>query len=60
MTTQILRNKANEQTTEMLINVVKGLENNLTDSADLVFDIALDILMERLSEEDFELLCEEL
>lgn len=55
-----LENKIKSQTTEMLIEVVKGLNNTFGDAEDLVFEIALNELESRMEENKFCELCDEL
>jgi hypothetical protein len=47
-------------TTNDLIESVKKLSNDFTESATRVFDIALEILMERMPEQEFINLCDSL
>jgi len=54
-----LENKIKSLTTEMLIETFKGLESNLTKEADLVNDLVMNELENRLSESEFEAILEE-
>ena len=61
MTTQefktIAANKLNNLSTADLIAVVKKLANDFSTGAELVSDVAMDILMNRLPEKEFVELC---
>jgi hypothetical protein len=61
MTTQefktIATNKLNKITTADLIAEVKKLTNDFSTGAELIFDVAMDILMNRLPENEFVDLC---
>lgn len=48
-----LENKIKSLTTEMLIETFKGLESNCSTEANLVNDIVMAELENRLSEEDY-------
>jgi hypothetical protein len=52
--------KMQKYTTEMLVEVVKGIADDLTDAAALVEAAALEILIERMPEQDFVNLCDSL
>jgi len=52
--------KMSTLTTNDLIESVKKLSNDFTESATRVFDIALEILMERMPEQEFINLCDSL
>ena len=54
-----LENKIKNLTTEMLIETFKGLESNNTKEANLVNDIVMNELENRLSEAEFETLLDE-
>jgi hypothetical protein len=64
MTTQefttIATTKLNTLSTNDLIIEVKKLSTDLSNNASYVFDIALDILMSRLTENEFVNLCNQL
>ena len=64
MTTQEFKNiaisKLNALSTSDLVNEVKKLAGNLSDGADFISDAALDILINRLPENEFIELCETL
>lgn len=64
MTTQefttIATNKLNTISTADLIVEVKKLVNDFSTSAELVFNVAMDILMERMPENEFVELCNSL
>lgn len=53
----IAANKLNALSTSDLIAEVKTLANDFSTGAELVFDVAMDILMERLPENEFVELC---
>ena len=61
MTTQefkkIAANKLNSLSTNDLIAEIKKLATDFSNGADLVSDVAMDILMERLPENEFVELC---
>lgn len=61
MTTQefktIAANKLNSLSTNDLIAEVKKLATDFSNAADLVSDVAMDILMKRLPENEFVELC---
>ena len=61
MTTQefktIAANNLNKLSTADLIAEVKKLATDLSNGADIVFDVALDILINRLPENEFIELC---
>jgi hypothetical protein len=52
--------KMSTLTTNDLIESVKKLSNDFSESATRVFDIALEILMERMPEQEFINLCDSL
>jgi hypothetical protein len=52
--------KMSTLTTNDLIESVKKLSNDFTESATRVFEIALEILMERMPEQEFINLCDSL
>jgi hypothetical protein len=56
----IATEKLNTLTTNDLIVAVKELVNNFEKGADYVFDVCLDILMNRLPENEFVKLCDSL
>lgn len=64
MTTQdfntIATAKLSKLSTSELVSEVKKLSNDFSDSASMVFDIALKVLMERLEESEFIQLCNSL
>jgi len=64
MTTQefktIATKKLSALTTVELIAETKKLANDFSDGAELVFDISMNILMNRLSENEFVELCKTL
>ena len=61
MTTQefktIAANKLNNLSTADLVAEVKKLANDFSTGAELISDVAMDILMNRLSENEFVELC---
>ena len=56
---EILKAKIKGLSTEMLIETFKGLESNTTSEANMINDLAMNELEERLTEEQFESLLEE-
>ena len=56
----IATQKLNTLSTNDLIVAVKELSSNFTESAEYVFDVCLDILINRLSENEFIELCDSL
>ena len=64
MTTQELKNiatiKLEKLSTNDLINEAKKLSNDLSDSASMVLDCVLDLLLVRLPENEFINLCDSL
>jgi len=56
----IATQKLNTLSTNDLIVAVKELSSNFTESAEYVFDVCMDILMNRLPENDFVELCDSL
>ena len=56
----IAAQKLNTLSTNDLIVAVKELSSNFTESAEYVFDVCLDILMDRMPENDFVELCDSL
>ena len=64
MTTQEFKTIAienlNKLTTIDLIAELKKLNDTFTTGADLIYDVCLDILMNRLPEDEFTLLCDSL
>lgn len=57
---QIAVTKLNTLSTDDLIIELKRLSNDFSTGAKLVFDAAMDILMERMPEAEFVALCETL
>lgn len=56
----IATNKLNTISTADLIVEVKKLVNDFSNGAELVFDVAMDILMNRMPENEFVELCNSL
>ena len=56
---ETLDNKIKNLTTEMLIETFKKLESNNTKEANIVNDLVMNELENRLSEKDFEALLDE-
>ena len=58
--TQVATQKFSKLSTEELIKSAKQLNNDFSDAANYMFDVVLDILMERMPEQDFIKFCNEL
>jgi nitrogen regulatory protein PII-like uncharacterized protein len=58
--TQVATQKFNRLSTEELIKSAKQLNNDFSDAATYMFDVVLDILMERMPEKDFIKFCDNL
>ena len=58
--TETAKNKMSQISTIDLIAEIKKLSNDFSDSATVVFTIALDILMERMPETEFVNFCDSL